>query len=414
MQKYLVLLFFAASIAANAQERSSSPYSYFGLGQQTFDGTIENRSMAGISILADSIHLNLRNPAAYGALRLTTFALGANHREYVRSTSEREETTDNTNFEYFSIGIPVSDKMAFGFGLLPYKAVGYDFSNRDADYSRFTGRGGLNRAYFGIGYEVINGLNLGVEYRYNFGEEENTSAVKLPGVELGTKELNTTDLGGSTFNFGAIYQTKLDDLDFYASLRYQPETELDADSERTFSTFQLSTDFVEIPRFIADAETIEEQVTLPYDFSIGAGLGKAYKWFMGAEFSQRGSSELTNRSFVPDNTEFTNAYTARIGGYYIPDYNSISSYFSRIVYRGGIRYGHTGLSLNNEDIMEYGITLGMGLPVRGGTSAFSNINLGFEYGQIGTTDAGLIQEDYFGISLGLSLNDKWFRQRKFN
>lgn len=413
MQKYLVLLFFTAIVAVNAQERSSSPYSYFGLGQQTFDGTIENRSMAGISILADSIHLNLRNPAAYGALRLTTFTVGANHREYVRSTSEREETTDNTNFEYFSVGIPVSQRFAFGFGLLPYKAVGYDFANRGADYFRFTGRGGLNRAYFGVGYQVIDGLNLGVEYRYNFGEEENTSAVKLPNVELGSKELNSTDLGGSTFNFGVIYQTKLKDMDFHASVRYQPETQLNADSERTFSTFALTTDFVEIPTFETEPEIIEETVTLPYDFSVGVGLGKSFNWFLGAEFSQRGSSELTNRSFVPDNTEFTNAYTARLGGYFIPNYNSIRSYFSRIVYRAGIRYGHTGLNLNDEDIMEYGATLGLGLPVRG-TSAFSNINLGFEYGRIGTTDAGLIQEDYFGISLGLSLNDKWFRQRKFN
>jgi hypothetical protein len=50
------------------------------------------------------------------------------------------------------------------------------------------------------------------------------------------------------------------------------------------------------------------------------------------------------------------------------------------------------------------------LPFQG----FSNINLGFEVGRRGTTNAGLIQEDFFSIRLGLSLNDRWFVKNKYN
>jgi len=43
----------------------------------------------------------------------------------------------------------------------------------------------------------------------------------------------------------------------------------------------------------------------------------------------------------------------------------------------------------------------------------SNVNLGFEYGQRGTTDSGLVQEDFFSAKISLSLNDRWFVKRKF-
>jgi hypothetical protein len=70
------------------------------------------------------------------------------------------------------------------------------------------------------------------------------------------------------------------------------------------------------------------------------------------------------------------------------------------------------LVLNNEHITEFGISFGMGLPI-GSRSGFSNANIGLEYGQRGTTNNGLIQESFFSLSIGLSLNDKWFTPRKY-
>ena len=49
-----------------------------------------------------------------------------------------------------------------------------------------------------------------------------------------------------------------------------------------------------------------------------------------------------------------------------------------------------------------------------GLENVSNLNLGFELGKRGTTDANLIEESYFKVNVGLSLNDRWFQQRKIN
>jgi hypothetical protein len=40
--------------------------------------------------------------------------------------------------------------------------------------------------------------------------------------------------------------------------------------------------------------------------------------------------------------------------------------------------------------------------------------LGFEVGKRGTTNAGLIQENFFSVRLGMSLSDLWFVKNKYN
>ena len=80
-------------------------------------------------------------------------------------------------------------------------------------------------------------------------------------------------------------------------------------------------------------------------------------------------------------------------------------------YRAGLRYDKTGLIINGKEINNFGITFGLGLPLGG---SFSNINIGFELGRRGTTDANLIEETYLKFGVGLSLNDRWFQKRKIN
>jgi hypothetical protein len=81
------------------------------------------------------------------------------------------------------------------------------------------------------------------------------------------------------------------------------------------------------------------------------------------------------------------------------------------VYRAGFRTENTGLVVNGESIREFGISFGAGLPLG---FDYSDVNLGFEYGQRGTTNKNLIKEDFFSFSISLSLNDRWFKRRKYN
>jgi len=74
MIKKLVIVFIAFfALQLTAQQGTSSPYSFYGIGTLKFKGTVENKSMGGLSIYTDSIHVNLRNPAAYVGPNLKSF-----------------------------------------------------------------------------------------------------------------------------------------------------------------------------------------------------------------------------------------------------------------------------------------------------------------------------------------------------
>jgi len=55
--------------------------------------------------------------------------------------------------------------------------------------------------------------------------------------------------------------------------------------------------------------------------------------------------------------------------------------------------------------------MGLGFPVSG---TFSNINVGLEMGKKGTKYYGLVEENYFNISVGLSFSERWFIKRKYD
>ena len=71
---------------------------------------------------------------------------------------------------------------------------------------------------------------------------------------------------------------------------------------------------------------------------------------------------------------------------------------------------HKHIQIQNQSINEFGINFGLGIPVQG----FQNLNIGFELGKRGTTNNGLVQEDFFSVRLGLTLNDRWFVRNKYN
>lgn len=395
-----------------AQSGTSSPYSFFGVGIEKFKGTAENRAMGGLGIYGDSIHLNLQNPAAYGGLKLTTYSFGATYNTKTISNGIEEETADVAAVDYLSIGIPAGKKIGFGFGLLPKSAVGYEIENvENGVTSLFSGSGGINKVYLSAGYEVIKGLNVGVDVNYNFGTIE-TKAVERGNTQRATREVNKSTASGFAYSFGAIYKKSIKDIyELTVSATIAPSSKLRLDNSRDLSLIDILTDGRE--RAIETQSITVADETLDFDtgYSFGVGFGQPKKWFVGAEYELSSTSALANRSFQVTNVSITDATRMSFGGFYIPKYNSLTSYFKRVVYRAGVRFEENGINVNGQAIDEFGISFGLGLPIG---SLFSNANISFEYGQRGTTIAGLVEEDFFNISIGLSLNDKWFRKIKYN
>ena len=146
--------------------------------------------------------------------------------------------------------------------------------------------------------------------------------------------------------------------------------------------------------------------------TISTGVGQTNKWYAGIEYSFQNALEFTD-GVIDQNTFATYNKSNRlsIGGFYIPKYNSISSYFSRVIYRAGIKFKKTGLTVNNTEVNEFGMSFGVGLPMG---KQLSNVNLGLEIGKRGELNSSIIKENYINFRLGFTLNDKWFNKRKLN
>ncbi len=409
-RKIVVGLFILIASVAVAQEGTTSPYSFYGIGTLKFRGTVENRLMGGLGVFSDSIHLNLQNPASYAGLQLINFSVGGSHKVSTQKNETESQNTSASTLDYISMGIPVG-KFGMGFGVIPYTSVGYDFYSEVPDgLTQYSGSGGLNKAYLSAGYQVTPEFSVGIDANYNFGKIENTTTTQKD-IELGTQTYNRSEILGFSFNFGALYKKMIsENLELTGSVTFTPGTSFTSENSRKISTVRI------IPAGIftvdeRDVLVADTDFTFPSQFTIGAGIGKPKFWGIGAEYINQKTSNFTNRSSNIDNVVYENASKYRLGGYYIPNYNSFGNYFKRVVYRAGARYEQTGLNLDGQDINEFGISFGVGLPVG---RLFSNMNLGVEIGSRGTTDFGLIKENFFNTFLSFSLNDRWFEKRLYD
>ncbi len=434
MIKKLVLVFIALfAIQSYAQEGTASPYSFYGIGSLKFKGTVENRSMGGLSIYKDSIHINLRNPATYAGnnialfnneSRPVKFTVGGSHNSTKLESASGSDRVQASTFDYLALSVPVG-KFGFGFGLLPYTSVGYKLENYESGsiQDRYKGEGGLNKAYLSLAYQITKGLSFGVDANYNFGNIQNSTIefrYNNEGELLQTqaRETNRSDLSGLNFNLGLHYQGMITDkLELQSSLTYAPQSDLNSINERSFSSVSINpSNGAEFPINTIEADLVaaglqETTLALPSRFSIGAGIGAPREWFAGIEYAAQNTSEFSNILYKNTGATYEDASRLSLGGFFIPKYNSFSNYWSRVVYRAGLRFEKTGLNINNQSIKEFGMSFGVGLPVG---NLFSNANLGVEVGNRGTTNENLIKENFVNFQLSLSLNDRWFNKRKYD
>lgn len=413
IKKIFYSLLLLISGITSAQQGNASAYSFLGIGDIKFKGTHENRSMGTVSIFSDSIHLNLQNPAGYGNLTRSTYSFGISQSRVKVADQNQSGNSIRTSLDYFAVGIPLG-KLNVGLGLLPFSSVGYRLispsDNISSPQKQYEGKGGVNRAYFSLGYQINKNLSVGAEGNLNFGVIESSGYTIFPDRQYGTLESKKSNLSGFGFNTGVLYKRLITKkLTAYSGLTYAPEIKIKSNNSQTIST----TASYQNGSAIAAEQTIipsnTTTVNLPSKVSFGVGIGQHNKWFAGAEITQQNKISETSQ-VIPD-INYENGTRIAIGGFYIPNNTPYANYWKKVVYRAGFRHENTGLVIKNNSITEYGITFGLGLPLSG---ISSNVNIGAEYGSRGTTTAGLVKENFFNVIISLSLNDKWFNKRKID
>ena len=160
---------------------------------------------------------------------------------------------------------------------------------------------------------------------------------------------------------------------------------------------------------LAYRNEVKGKVQMPLTVGLGVSYVKRNKLELNADyqFEQWTKARFLNESyfFLTDRSIFS------VGGEYIPEKFSIRSYTSRMAYRAGLRYEKTYLNIGNQQVNDFGISFGVGLPVY---RSNSTVNVSAELGRRGSTSDNLVRENYIKLNLSVNLYDLWFVKRKFD
>lgn len=435
IQASLLLLI---SVHASAQTSSSSPYSRYGIGELQFNGFTKNMGMGGISAgYSPALNLNITNPASYSSLSLTTFESAVNMNQVQLKTVSKTQNIFDASLSYFAFGFPVKNKKwGAGFGLLPYSNVGYSINDGQTNFAgqqelhTYQGSGGLNQFFIGNGYSPFKNFNIGLNASYLFGVINQERRIEYPKLNnyFNTRIKEETSVGAVYFNFGmqytidSLHLAKRDSgisekrhwsltLGFTGS----PSTALSADYARLSESFVYSAfDNIVVRDTIENVADQSGKLNLPLNLGFGLMFRQGNRWLVGSDFSFQNWKDYT---IFGTSDSLGNSWRIGAGAQFHPRPGANDlldkkiSFWKKMEYRMGFHYSQTYLKLRGNQLNEYGVSIGFGIPVK---RSAAMIHLGAEAGKRGTTKNNLIEESYLKFSIGFTLNDRWFIKQKFD
>ena len=407
---WLLITFIIIPGITIAQYSANSFYSVFALGDLNTSGTgkISGMGNAGVA-LRSGTYLNNLNPSSYSAFDSTSFIFDFGLAGYTSAFSSRSEKkiASDMNFDHLALGFPITGWWGSSIGIIPYSTVGYNITTSipvegkilDVE-TLFVGNGGINQFYLSNAFSIARQFSLGLNLSYLMGSITQNEINKL-GV-FGLDDIYTI----RTMHFN----------NFHYSLGFQYCLNLNRDKlsiGATYSPLQKLSTSYSIEVRIEDADTLKSDSEVLDDFIMPASFsaGLAYEVNSILSFAVDYSlHKWSDAGYSKDVARLTDCYSINFGMEYNPVQQKNSTFWNVIKYRLGGYYEKTYLTLKGNEIIDTGITLGLGFPIRRQKSI---INLSIGLGQLGTLNDGLIKETYGSLTLGLSFHDNWFIRRRF-
>jgi len=425
----------------------NDPYSLFGVGELRETLPVKSRAMGGIGIaFNDANRLNISNPASLAWLQRTTFQAGL----FVKNNWLSDETaatsdlgstqSGNVSMAYVSLGFPIwRNYIGSAFSLQPYSRVSYDLTDQflntgviDSTEYFYKGVGDIYSLSWSNGFKY-KGLAAGVGAHYHFGSiDKSTIAFTDEENFFGVRNSNTTNLSGLAFDAGLLYSHKFlskekdeegeslpaKNTTVNIGARYKLGSNIDASLDSYYERVQQSGAGIILPYdTILEVNLDDGEIVLPSELGLGFTVRRGIGFLAGADYALYNGSEY--RYFgVEDSLQ--NASKISVGLQINPSgFSKTKKYFGQVNYRFGTYYYTNHLRLFGEDIPEYGISFGVGLPIRPDRNNYLNperseLDISFVFGQKGQAVSPLIKENFFKVSIGFNLNALWFVKPKID
>lgn len=431
--------------------------------------------MGGTGIgVSNSLLLNFANPANYGRLQATVFEAGVTGIFTQLNDKYSNRRNNSVNLSHFALAVPLLHRKAgMALGIIPLSSVGYSIKDPQVnalgldELHAYEGSGGLNRFFVSSGFTVIKGLSVGATASVVYGDIVQDRRVEFSDASfLNTRFTDTRSHSGFLFDFGLQYtidslrispsdsilnvRRKISvlkdsaatglsdggasvkaeikrlkeiesqvanrcmrgDWNITFGFRVTPVTSIDATRTVVAETFRYLDPAARDQVIVKDTTYFNSgekgSVRLPLALGFGVSMRKGARWLLGSDLRIKNWSDY--RSYEQTDS-LADSWRLSAGAQFVPDERGFNAYWKQIQYMAGAHYSRSFLQLRGVQLAEAGVSLGLGLPVRRGSSF---IRLMAEAGKRGTLSSGLLEERYIRFTLNFTLNDRWFIKQRYD
>ena len=427
----LLSAFLIIGVTLSAQDGTYgayTPYSIYGIGDLSKEGTAYNKSMGGTGIAARNRRvINYLNPAAVTARDSLSFMadFGLTESNKVFKQGDIRSAHNTFNIYDFVMSFPIYRSSAFMVGLTPFSDMGYDFSSYETDpniigntgnitYDSY-GTGSVYQLFVGAGVTLWKQLSLGAEMIYYFGNLD-----KVTNMDYANSSYRSVNSGseltvrGVTGKFGLQYEQKLGgDVSMVIGATYRMGTDMKGYSKNYRYANQSSV--TDTLKYSVDT-LAGSGMKFGDEIGIGIAVKGGERWsaefnYVRSDWSNSGFDTATGFSVIGE-SRFTSTVSQsfRAGFEFVPNRNDIRYYYKKCAYRAGVYYDQAYYKLDGHNVNSMGLTLGVTLPV---FRLYNGISLGVDLGQRASTRNNMIRERYATFNIGFNIHDIWFRKVQY-
>ena len=423
------------SFAQDGTYGAYSPYSIYGVGDISKEGTAYNKSMGGVGIATRNRRfINYLNPAAVTARDSLAFMadFGISEKNTLYRQGDMKSAKNTFNIYDFILSFPIWRSSAFMVGITPFSDVGYDFSRVETDkniigntgnitYSSY-GKGSVYQAFIGAGATFWKRLSVGAEMIYYFGNID-----KVTNMDYTNSSYRSVNSGhdltvrGVTGKFGLQYEQRLGgNVSMIVGATYRMKTNVKGYS--TSYSFANQSSVSDTLSYRVDT-LAQNNIGFGDELGVGLSIKGGEQWsvefnYLRSDWTKSGFESVGGFSSVSSRPNTQNAVFSstvsqsfRVGFELVPNRNDIRYYFKRCSYRAGFYYDKSYYKLNGENVNNMGITIGVTLPV---FRWYNGISIGVDFGQRASTRNNMIREQYVMFNLGFNIHDIWFQKTQYH
>lgn len=414
-----------------AQYGSNSPYTRYGFGQLSDQTFGNSKAMGGIAYgLRNGSHINAANPASYSAVDSLTllFDMGMS----LQNTNFKENgiraNAKNSTVDYIATQFRLSKGLGITAGFIPFSTTGYNISNTDPEeigkdqygesiYTtrNFSGEGGLQQIFVGLGYNIFSNLSIGVNFSYLYGDITHTASTAFNNSSATTsswaEQISVSDY---KLDLGIQYTKPLGEKHKVTlGAVYSLAHDLNSDGYRFVETYNSNSTLQS-----QTIDTLKNVCSLPTTIGVGATYTYDNRLTVGFDYTfQKWESvkfpKTENNKYIIKEGQFSNRTKLSVGAEYLPDLYS-RNYLKRIRYRIGAHYATPYAKVDGkEGAREYGVSFGFGLPIFRYNQK-SILNISGQYVKVSPKTSGMLEENCLRINVGLTFDERWFMKWKVN